>query len=204
MRDGVLLKIWSHDFPLFVCVIWDFASWSLTIMWVLLAVSVGLDLWLVLVLPITCVCYTQRMVSHYLKISTASLSMWVLLTAYRVRGEYFRSVPIQLSSFQLRTTSTLGWPNIMSRYLILVPVDKFLSSITPRTIYCFYLAYYGTIFPGISISPVFAPVIIIILPNFLSLFHSEVDLSPFFGRHIRYFGLSLSVYSDVFRLVRFV
>ena len=34
--------------------------------------------------------------------------------------------------------------------------------------------------------------------------YSEVDLSPFFGRHIRYFGLSLSVHSDVFRLVRFV
>ena len=92
----------------------------------------------------------------------------------------------------------------MSRYLILVPVDKFLSSITPRAVYCFYLAYYGMIYPGISISPVFAPVIIIILPNFLSFNYSVVDLRPFFGRHIRYFGLSLSVHSDVFRLVRFV
>ena len=65
---------------------------------------------------------------HYLKIATASLSMWVLLTACRVHGESFRSVPIQFSSFQLRTTPTLGYPNIMSRYLIPVPVDNFNNS----------------------------------------------------------------------------
>lgn len=47
----------------------------------------------------------------------------------------------------------------MSRYLIPVLVDNFLSSTTPRTVFCFYLTYYRRIVPGILISPAFAPVI---------------------------------------------